>query len=64
MTAIKVINVLLVVILLLLLRKLLWCFRWLWCYYHGREVPAPIPFLPRRSGDVFEGHFQKDDGEE
>ena len=44
----KLIKILLLVLLLLLARKLAWCLRWLWCYYHGRETPAPISFLPRR----------------
>ena len=66
MTIVKAINILLVEILLLLLRKLVWCLRWLWCYYHGRKVPDPISFLPQQSGNVFEGHLRskKDDGEE
>ena len=29
-------------LLLLLIRKLAWCIRWLWCYYHGQETPEPI----------------------
>lgn len=66
MMAVKVINVLLILLFLLLLRKLLWCLRWLWCYYHGQEVPDPIPFLPQRSGRGFEAHLGKneDDREE
>lgn len=57
------INILLLALLLLLLRKLIWCLRWLWCYHHGREVPDPISFLPRRSGETFSGHFRGRDRE-
>lgn len=57
----KLVNLLLVLLLLLLLRKLVWCLRWLWCYYHGRKTPAPISFLPRRSGETFLGHIRGDD---
>lgn len=57
----KLVNLLLVLLLLLLLRKLVWCLRWLWCYYHGRKTPAPISFLPRRSGETFLGHIRSDD---
>lgn len=55
----RLLKLALLVLLLLLLRKLLWCFRWLWCYYRGRETPDPIPFLPRRSGDLFDRHIQE-----
>ena len=57
------INILLLALLLLLLRKLIWCLRWLWCYHHGREVPDPISFLPRSSGETFSGHFRDRDRE-
>ena len=60
----ELINILLAVLLLLLLRKLCWCLKWLWCYYHGREVPSPISFLPRRTGETFRGHFQREEHEE
>jgi len=50
-------NLLLVAVLLLLLRKLVWCLRWLWCWRHGRETPAPISFLPGRTGETFEEHI-------
>lgn len=60
----KIINLLLVLVLLLLLRKLIWCLRWLWCYYHGKETPENIPFLPHQSGDVFKGHMRRPDDEE
>ena len=56
MMVIKVINAALIILLLLLLRKLIWCLRWLWCYYHGKETPAPITFIPQQSGRVFERH--------
>jgi len=55
---IKLINILLFVTLLLLLRKLIWCLRWLWCYYHGKELPEPISFLPQQSGRIFESHIR------
>ena len=60
----KAINILGVLALFLLLRKLIWCLRWLWCYYHGRETPENISFLPHQSGDVFKGHMRKRDDEE
>lgn len=60
----ELVNILLTAVLLLLLRKLVWCLRWLWCYYHGRETPAPISFLPRRTGEVFEEHIRRDGEEE
>jgi len=60
----KLIRLALAVLLLLLLRKLIWCLRWLWCYYHGKEVPEPISFLPRRSGSIFEEHLPHEDDEE
>ena len=55
----EVINILLIALLLLLVRKLAWCLKWLWCWHHGRETPAPISFLPRRSGETFDGHVQQ-----
>ena len=55
----KLLNILLVVLLLLLVRKLIWCLRWLWCYYHDKETPAPIPFFPRRTGETFDGHVRQ-----
>ena len=60
----KVVNAALIIVLLLLLRKLIWCLRWLWCYYHGREVPEPIPFLPQRSGRVFDRHLPEENDKE
>ena len=63
-TKMKLINILLIALLLLLVRKLAWCLRWLWCYYHGKETPEPISFLPRRSGETFAGHIQKPEDEE
>ena len=52
----ELINIAGIALLMLLVRKLIWCLRWLWCYYHGRPTPEPISFLPRRSGSVFNGH--------
>ena len=46
-------------LLLLLIRKLAWCIQWLWCYYHGREMPEPISFLPHRSGKDFDEHVRQ-----
>ena len=60
----ELINILLTALLLLLLRKLCWCLKWLWCYYHGREVPDPISFLPRRTGEIFDGHIRGGEEEE
>ena len=66
MTWVKPVNLALVIVLLLLVRKLIWCLRWLWCYYHGKEVPEPISFLPQQSGRVFDSHLppEEDDKEE
>ena len=55
----ELINILLIALLLLLVRKLIWCLRWLWCYYHGKETLAPISFFPRRTGEGFQGHIQR-----
>ena len=55
----ELLNILLIALLLLLLRKLIWCLRWLWCYYHGKETLAPIFFFPRRTGEGFQGHIQR-----
>jgi hypothetical protein len=61
---IKIVNAALIAVLLLLARKLVWCLRWLWCYYHGREVPDPIGWLPSRSGERFDRHLQSRDDKE
>ena len=61
MTWIKLINAALIILLLLLLRKLIWCLRCLWCYYHGKEMPAPITFIPQQSGRVFERHLPQEE---
>ena len=55
----ELLNILLIALLLLLLRKLIWCLRWLWCYYHGKETLAPISFFPRRTGETFDGHVRR-----
>lgn len=60
----ELLNLLLVAALLLLLRKLVWCLRRLWCYYHSQETPAPISFFHRRTGETFDGHIQRRDKEE
>ena len=62
--AIRVVNAALILILVLLVRKLVWCLRWLWCYYHGREVPDPIGWLPAQSGRVFDHHLPPEPEEE
>ena len=55
----ELVNILLIALLLLLVRKLIWCLRWLWCYYHDKETPAPISFFPRRTGETFDGHGRR-----
>ena len=60
----ELINIAGIALLALLLRKLVWCLRWLWCYYHGRGDAAPIPFLPRRAGRNFEAHVRQARGKE
>lgn len=55
----ELINLLGIALLALLVRKLVWCFRWLWCHYHGHETPEPISFLPRRTGKLFSDHVRK-----
>ena len=55
----ELINIAGIALLALLLRKLVWCLRWLWCYYHGRETPAPFSFLPRRTGETFDAHARR-----
>lgn len=61
--AIRCVNVALILVLVLLVRKLVWCLRWLWCYYHGKEVPDPIGWLPTQSGRVFDGHLPEEEKE-
>jgi len=61
--AIRCVNAALILVLVLLARKLIWCLRWLWCYYHGREVPDPIGWLPMQSGRVFERHLPPEERE-
>ena len=34
----ELINLAGIALLALLIRKLVWCLRWLWCYYHGKET--------------------------
>lgn len=64
MSCLKWINLLGAVVLVLLLRKLAWCLWWLWCYYHGRDLPRPISLLPSRTGELFERHIDKTRDEE
>lgn len=64
MTAIRIVNVALIAVLLLVVRKLVWCLRWLWCYYHGKETPDPISLLPQQSGRIFDGHVQSREKDE
>ncbi len=61
---IRMITAALIILLVLLLRQLIWCLRWLWCYYHGRPTPGPIGILPRRSGETFRGHLPQTGQEE
>ena len=56
LTLVNIINIVLVALLVLLVRKLIWCLRCLWCHYHGKEMPAPITFIPQQSGRVFDRH--------
>ena len=55
----ELVNLAGLLLLALLLRKLIWCLRWLWCYYHGKPTPEPISFLPRRSGRTFDEHVRQ-----
>lgn len=66
MSSITFVNALLILILLALVRQLVWCVRWLWCYYHGKDVPDPIAFLPHRSGRGFDRRVEdaSDKGED
>ena len=41
----ELINLAGLLLLALLIRKLVWCLRWLWCYYHGRETDAGAHLL-------------------
>ena len=59
----RCVNAALILVLVLLARKLIWCLRWLWCYYHGREVPDPIGWLPAQSGRVFDRHLRAEEQE-
>ena len=64
-TAVRIVNAALIIVLRLLARKLVWCLRWLWCYYHGKDVPDPIGWLPKQSGRVFDSHLPSEtEGEE
>jgi len=60
----RCVNAALILVLVLLVRKLIWCLRWLWCYYHGQEVPDPIGWLPTQSGRVFDRHLPPEEQEE
>lgn len=60
----EIINIVLIALLLLLVRKLVWCLRWLWCYYHGKDTPEPISFIPHRTGEAFDRHIQRGNEEE
>ena len=55
----ELINLAGIALLALLTRKLVWCLRWLWCYYHGQETPEAISFLPHRSGKDFDEHVRQ-----
>ena len=45
----ELINLAGLLLLALLIRKLVWCLRWLWCYYHGRCLLYTSP-SPRDRG--------------
>ena len=53
----KLINITGILLLLVLLRKLCW-------WKRGRELPAPIGWLPGRDGSRFAAHVEKHDKEE
>ena len=55
----ELINLAGIALLALLIRKLVWCLRWLWCSYHGKETPEPVSFLPRRTGETFEERIRQ-----
>ena len=55
----ELINLAGIALLALLIRKLVWCLRWLWCYYHGKETPEPVSFPPRRTGETFEERIRQ-----
>lgn len=55
----ELINLAGIALLALLTRKLVWCLRWLWCYYYGKETPEPVSFLPRRTGETFEERIRQ-----
>ena len=55
----ELINLAGIALLALLIRKLVWCLRWLWCYYDGKETPEPVSFLPRRTGETFEERIRQ-----
>ena len=63
-SALRFVNAALILTLVLLGRKLVWCLRWLWCYYHGREVPDPIGWIPMQSGRVFDRHLPPEEEQE
>ena len=50
MRALELFNLAGIVLLALLVRKLVWCLRWLWCHYRGRETPPPSPSCPGGRG--------------
>lgn len=64
MNWVGVFNIVLVLLLIVLLRKLIWCLRWLWCYYHGKDTPGPIGWLPQRSGRQFDTRVQQGDDDD
>ena len=49
----ELINLAGIALLALLIRKLVWC------YYHGKETPEPVSFLPRRTGETFEERIRQ-----
>ena len=47
----ELINLAGIALLALLIRKLVWCLRWLWCYYHG-QIPQQISIGAAQGEDV------------
>ena len=64
MTFVKAVKLILTIALILLVRKLMWCLRWLWCYYHDKPLPREISWIPGRSGGRFERHIQQREEDE
>ena len=55
----ELINLAGIALLALLIRKLVWCLRWLWCYYHGKETPEPGLLPAPAEGETFEERIRQ-----